>query len=96
MAESPGLSPITAAESPSAGPETVCLADPAPGAGEPPAPLADPPVSAAADPPPASGPLILETGLLGPLTVPDGAARAAEIEELSRRDLREVIASAVR
>jgi len=31
------------------------------------------------------GPLILQTTLLGPLTVPDGAARAAEIEELSRR-----------
>jgi len=33
----------------------------------------------------AAGPLILETTLLGPLIVPDGAARAAEIEELSRR-----------
>ena len=40
---------------------------------------------AAADPPAATGPLILETGLLGPLTVPDGAASAAELEELSRR-----------
>jgi hypothetical protein len=27
----------------------------------------------------------LETGLLGPLTVPDGAARAGELKELSRR-----------
>lgn len=33
----------------------------------------------------AAGPLTLETTLLGPLIVPDGAARAAEIEELSRR-----------
>lgn len=32
-----------------------------------------------------TGPLTLETTLLGPLSVPDGAARAAEIEELSRR-----------
>ena len=31
------------------------------------------------------GALILQTSLLGPLTVPDGAARAAELEELSRR-----------
>jgi site-specific recombinase XerD len=31
------------------------------------------------------GRFTLETVLLGPLTVPDGAARAAEIEELSRR-----------
>src|SRR5271157_149488 len=41
--------------------------------------------------PPADGPsvpagsLVLQTSLLGPLTVPDGAARAAELEELSRR-----------
>jgi site-specific recombinase XerD len=63
----------------------VCLADPAPGAGEPPAPPADPPVSAAPDPSSATGALTLESSLLGPLTVPDGAARAAEIEELSRR-----------
>ncbi len=32
-----------------------------------------------------TGTLILETGLLGPLAVPDGAHRAAELEELSRR-----------
>src|SRR5689334_18374464 len=31
------------------------------------------------------GPLTLETDLLGPLTLPDGAARAAELAELSRR-----------
>jgi len=35
--------------------------------------------------PGAPGPLTLETTLLGPLIVPDGAARAAELEELSRR-----------
>ena len=33
----------------------------------------------------ATAPLTLQTALFGPLTVPDGAARAAEIEELSRR-----------
>ena len=31
------------------------------------------------------GPLTLQTDLLGPLTLPDGAARAAELAELSRR-----------
>ncbi len=34
---------------------------------------------------PPTGSLILQTTLFGPLTVPDGAGRAAEIEELSRR-----------
>jgi site-specific recombinase XerD len=50
------------------------------------------PVEAAALPAPEpashatpSGSLILHTTLLGPLTVPDGAGRAAELEELSRR-----------
>jgi site-specific recombinase XerD len=33
----------------------------------------------------APGPLTLQTTLFGPLTVPDGAEHAAEIEELSRR-----------
>ena len=37
------------------------------------------------DQPTRAGVLVLETGLLGPLAVPDGAARAAELEELSRR-----------
>jgi hypothetical protein len=77
MAESSDLGPITAAESALMGPETVCPADPAPGARELPA--------RPADPPPAAGPHTLQTGLLGPLIVPDGAARAAEIDELSRR-----------
>jgi hypothetical protein len=47
-------------------------------------PLADAPASAIAGLRPASGPLTIETSLLGPLTVPDGADRAAELEELSR------------
>ncbi len=33
----------------------------------------------------AAGSLILQTSLFGPLSVPDGAGRAAELEELSRR-----------
>src|SRR5690242_16286104 len=43
-------------------------------------PLPSPARSAAPD-----GPLTLQTDLLGPLTLPDGAARAAELAELSRR-----------
>ena len=43
-------------------------------------PLPSPAPSATPD-----GPLTLETDLLGPLTLPDGAARAAELAELSRR-----------
>jgi hypothetical protein len=34
---------------------------------------------------PPDGPLTLQTDLLGPLTLPDGAPRAAELAELSRR-----------
>ena len=58
-------------------------AGPQPGQGPLPSPL--PGTAAIADRPAPSGSLTLETTLLGPLTVPDGAARAAEIEELSRR-----------
>ena len=43
-------------------------------------PLPTPARSATAD-----GPLTLQTDLLGPLTLPDGAARAPELAELSRR-----------
>ncbi len=32
-----------------------------------------------------SGPVVLQTSLLGPLTVPDGIARADDLEDLSRR-----------
>jgi hypothetical protein len=68
-------------------PEILMLspADPERGVDDLRARSADAPVSAAADPPPAAGPHTLETGLHGSLTVPDGAARAAEPEELSRR-----------
>src|SRR4051812_47485010 len=37
------------------------------------------------DQPATDGSLTLQTTLFGPLSVPDGAARAAELEELSRR-----------
>ena len=37
------------------------------------------------DQPATDGSLTLQTTLFGPLNVPDGAARAAELEELSRR-----------
>jgi site-specific recombinase XerD len=52
-----------------------------------PAPTARSPDALPAPAPPATpdGPLTLETELLGPLTLPDGAARAAELVELSRR-----------
>ena len=52
-----------------------------PGAGPLPSP-ADAPAGGAPRP---SAPLILQTTLFGPLSVPDGAALAAELEELSRR-----------
>src|SRR5690242_19149293 len=57
---------------------------PAPAAASPPAPDATPSGASPGSPVPA-GSLILQTTLLGPLTVPDGAAHAAELEELSRR-----------
>jgi site-specific recombinase XerD len=72
--------PEAASDAPTAAPPDPgplpCPADPA---REPPAPVA------AGCAPHQPGSLILQTSLLGPLTVPDGAARAAELEELSRR-----------
>ena len=48
--------------------------------------MPEPPAPAAADATPrAPGSLILQTSLLGPLTIPDGAGRAGELEDLSRR-----------
>jgi site-specific recombinase XerD len=83
--------PHQAADPPPAPPETTspAAAHPGLGGGPLPAPAAAPPTPEAAscatpsDPPPGS--FILQTTLLGPLTVPDGAAHAAELEELSRR-----------
>jgi site-specific recombinase XerD len=54
----------------------------APGATPLPSPAGDPANVTAAI---TQGSLILQTTLFGPLSVPDGAGRAAEIEELSRR-----------
>src|SRR5262245_43095446 len=59
--------------------ETAAATPPPPGAGPLPHPAA--PDAAPLD----DGPLTLETTLLGPLTLPDGAARAVELAELSRR-----------
>jgi site-specific recombinase XerD len=50
----------------------------------PPCPV-DPPASRAATADADAGSLILQTSLFGPLSVPDGAGRAAELEDLSRR-----------
>ena len=51
-----------------------------------PSPIGIPPTAGAADQLPADcTTLTLQTTLFGPLAVPNGAARAAEIEELSRR-----------
>src|SRR5690242_20524216 len=74
MTESAPLDPPGVPDPSLARPET---APPAAGQGPLPAPAA----SDTAD----DGPLTLETSLLGPLTLATGAARAAEIEELSRR-----------
>jgi site-specific recombinase XerD len=72
MADSLELSPTDSRDPTAAGPEAAS-SDPRP------LPC---PADRSRHPP---GSLILQTSLLGPLTVPDGAARAAELEELSRR-----------
>src|SRR5215472_7754579 len=83
MADSPALSPAGGADGAPARPETPPRAAAAPPA----SPLAaTPPDAGAAVPPPRDATtLTLQTALFGPLAVPNGAARAAEIEELSRR-----------
>jgi site-specific recombinase XerD len=89
MTRQDDLSPSHAAERPPAAPATALPVEAAAAPGPLPAPAAAPPTPEAAsratpsDPPPGS--LVLQTTLLGPLTVPDGAAHAAELEELSRR-----------
>lgn len=83
MSDSVDLDPTDPRGSALTGPETASASDPAAEPGPLPCPTAQWP--AAADGPPASGKLTLETVLFGPLSVPDGAARAADIEELSRR-----------
>ena len=68
------------------GPATAAPIDPAAGLGPLPCPAGHSiPAAGAADGTALTGALTLETSLLGPLSVPDGAGRAAEIEALSRR-----------
>ena len=79
MTDSPALDPAGVPPWPPARPETITqgAATPAPD------PLPSP---GATEPRPADGTtLILQTTLFGPLAVPNGAARAAELEDLSRR-----------
>jgi len=71
---------------PEAASSTAPATGPIPGSGPLPSPAAGD--TAIADHAAAPGPFTLETTLLGPLTVPNGAARAVEIEELSRRAYR--------
>ena len=86
MADSPALSPAGGADGAPARPETPPRAAAAPPA----SPLAaTPPDAGAAVPSPRDATtLTLQTALFGPLAVPNGAARAAELEELSRRAAR--------
>jgi site-specific recombinase XerD len=86
MPDSEDLDPTDVRSPPLARPEAAPLSD---GALEP-APLPCPagdqdPVAAAGSSDAPSRSLTLQTALFGPLHVPDGANRAAELEELSRR-----------
>src|SRR5271165_2492137 len=84
MPDSSDLDPTDIRDPPSAPPGTASS-----NGGEGPGPLPRP--ADRVPDPPADGPsvpagsLVLQTSLLGPLTVPEGAARATELEELSRR-----------
>ena len=86
MTDSPAPDPTGVPQRALAGPETVPL-DGAPRPSPLPSPIGTPtpPVGAIEPPPADGGALTLQTTLFGPLSVPNGAARAAEIEELSRR-----------
>jgi site-specific recombinase XerD len=86
MRDSIDFDPTDARQARPTGPETAPPDGAAPGL----APLPCPAGSAApaadpADPGAVPGRLTLQTTLLGPLSVPNGANRAAELEELSRR-----------
>lgn len=83
MSDSPGLSPPAVPGSPLARPEAALPTSRRADARPLPSPTTHSPEDNGGGP--ASRPLTLETTLLGPLTVPDGASRAPEIEELSRR-----------
>ncbi|HME27905.1 MAG TPA: site-specific integrase [Acetobacteraceae bacterium] len=67
------------------GPEAVSPEPAAAGPGPLPRPADRAPDRPADGPSVPAGSLVLQTSLFGPLTVPDGAGRAAELEELSRR-----------
>jgi site-specific recombinase XerD len=83
MTDSLDLGPPRTDQVPSSEPETLPSAPPQVGQG----PLPSPATTGRpiADRTAAPDPFTLETTLLGALTLPEGAARAAEIEELSRR-----------
>jgi site-specific recombinase XerD len=83
MTDSDDLDPTSTRQAPLTEPETVLSDSPQARRGPLPSPAAGRPVIT--DGTASPGPFTLETTLLGPLTLPDGAARAAEIEELSRR-----------
>jgi hypothetical protein len=87
MTDSPDLDPAGVPQSAPARPETVPLDAAAPGPRPLPSPVGTPaPTPGVPDRLPADGTtLTLQTTLFGQLAVPNGAARAAEIEELSRR-----------
>ena len=89
MSDSANLDPTDDGARALTGPATASPSDPPAGLDPLPAP-ADPmpPAAGAADGAAPTGPLTLETSLLGPLSVPDGAGRAGEIEDLSRRAAR--------
>lgn len=83
MSDPTAFDPTEADPTPLGARETMWLAAAQADMGADTGPLPSP---AFADPPNAHRTAFtLETTLLGPLTVPDGAARAAELEELSRR-----------
>jgi site-specific recombinase XerD len=86
MTDPPALDPPGVPPWAPARPETVPPDAAAPAPGPLPAPIGTPPTAGTPDRTPADGTtLTLHTTLFGPLAVPNGAARAAEIEELSRR-----------
>ena len=76
MTDSDTLAPPQTATTPLAGPQTA-PADPVQARPD--------PLPCPASPGTPDGPLTLDTTLLGPLTLPDGADRAAELADLSRR-----------
>jgi site-specific recombinase XerD len=86
MTDLDAFDPAETGDRPLAGPQGAAGLAPVAGATPLPAPRSaapGPEVAAAAARP--SGPHTLQTTLLGPLFVPDGAARAAELEELAGR-----------